>query len=47
MFEGEEGEQEAQGLKTFVFSVITVNDEHTKPRFKSGDMCRIVFKVLV
>ena len=26
--------QEVQGLQAFTFSVVTVNDEHTKPRFK-------------
>ena len=27
-------QQEVQGLQTFAFSVVTVNDEHAKPRFK-------------
>ena len=27
-------QQEAQGLQTFAFSVVTANDEHTKPRLK-------------
>ena len=27
-------EQGAQWLQTFAFCVLTVNDEHTKPRFK-------------
>ena len=26
--------QEVQGLQAFAFSVLNVNDEHTKPRFK-------------
>ena len=26
--------QVVQGLKALAFSVVTVNDEHTKPRFK-------------
>ena len=26
--------QEVQGLQAIAFSVATVNDEHTKPRFK-------------
>ena len=26
--------QEVQGLQTFTFSVVTVNDEHKKPRFR-------------
>ena len=34
-FEKEE-EQEVQGLQAFAFYVITVNDEHTKPRFKKN-----------
>ena len=26
--------QEVQGLQAFAFSILTVNDEYTKPRFK-------------
>ena len=26
--------QDVQGLQTFTFSVVTVNDEHKKPRFR-------------
>ena len=26
--------QEVHGLQVFTFSVLTINDEHTKPRFK-------------
>ena len=26
--------QEVQGLQAFAFSVVTVNDKHTKPRLK-------------
>ena len=26
--------QEVQGLQMFTFSVVTVNDEHRKPRFR-------------
>ena len=26
--------QKVKGLQKFAFSVVTVNDEHTKPRFK-------------
>ena len=31
-------EQEAQGLQVFAFSVVTVNAEHTKSRFKRRRM---------
>ena len=27
-------QQEVQGIQVFAFSVVTVNDEHTKPGFK-------------
>ena len=30
----EEGEQELERLQAFSFCVVTVNDEHTKARFK-------------
>ena len=29
-------QQEIQGLQAFAFFVITVNDEHTKPRLKEN-----------
>ena len=47
-------EQGAQGLKAFAFCEVTLNDEHTKPRFKrkrrgkyKDGICRTVFKALV
>ena len=36
-------EQEVQGPQAFAFSVVTVNYEHTKPRFKRKR--RVKFKV--
>ena len=36
-------EQEVQGPQAFAFSVVTVNSEHTKPRFKRKR--RVKFKV--
>ena len=37
--------QGVQGLQAFAFCVVTVNDGHTKPKFKIK--CRIVFEALV
>ena len=37
-------EQEVQGLQAFPFSVVTVNDEHTKPKIDSKDSVGVKFK---
>ena len=37
-----------QGVQAFAFCVVTVNDEHTKPRFKwKSHMQRTLLKALV
>ena len=37
-------EQEVQGLEAFPFSIVTVNDEHTKPTIGSKESVGVKFK---
>ena len=37
-------EQEVQGLQAFPISVVTVNDEHTKPKIDSKESVGVKFK---